>query len=471
MKKITLLCILLAMSFGYSQTEIAENGGFETSDFTDWTQFPNGTQTVISTNPSEGTYCAELNNTVPGTASILKNANKGIGVVGAGQSVTITFDARGTTAAGGVAFAEFFSELTGGGTSSAVILGGGPLALNGDPNVWTPFSFTTTTGADVSGGVTLQLTATTGGDPSSLAHIFYDNISMTTTAVTPTCDDGAQNGDEEGVDCGGSCPNACIQDPTMSAPEIESTGSELYIYSGLGSDVTNFNFTAFNGTGTYSEIDIESDGNLSGKVENLTYYGASWDEIDSTPYMYVHLDYYAITDTAFSFYLIDTSLATTICCGNAEEPRYTFATSGGDETLEQGVWKSVFIPLSHFVNYPALVSGTWDGVDIKEWKFDGAGTFYFDNIYLSTTNVLGLNNFETSEFNVYPNPTENIWNVKTNNTVINAVQVFDILGKEVITLNPNTEEVKIDASTLPIGLYFARIESLNGIKTIKLIRK
>ncbi len=26
---------------------------------------------------------------------------------------------------------------------------------------------------------------------------------------TPTCDDGIQNGDEEGVDCGGSCPNAC----------------------------------------------------------------------------------------------------------------------------------------------------------------------------------------------------------------------------------------------------------------------
>ncbi|KAA3628519.1 MAG: T9SS C-terminal target domain-containing protein [Bacteroidetes bacterium] len=27
--------------------------------------------------------------------------------------------------------------------------------------------------------------------------------------TTPTCDDGIQNGDEEGVDCGGSCPNPC----------------------------------------------------------------------------------------------------------------------------------------------------------------------------------------------------------------------------------------------------------------------
>jgi len=34
MKKITLLCILLAVSFGYSQTEVAVNGDFETGDFT-----------------------------------------------------------------------------------------------------------------------------------------------------------------------------------------------------------------------------------------------------------------------------------------------------------------------------------------------------------------------------------------------------------------------------------------------------
>jgi len=26
----------------------------------------------------------------------------------------------------------------------------------------------------------------------------------------PTCDDGLQNGDEEGIDCGGSCPTACL---------------------------------------------------------------------------------------------------------------------------------------------------------------------------------------------------------------------------------------------------------------------
>ena len=70
------------------------------------------------------------------------------------------------------------TELAAGGTSSAQILGGGPLALNADPNVWTDFSFTVPITTDVSGGVTLQLTGTTGGDPTSFADVYYDDISI-----------------------------------------------------------------------------------------------------------------------------------------------------------------------------------------------------------------------------------------------------------------------------------------------------
>ncbi len=53
---------------------------------------------------------------------VIKQANRGIGLVNPGDEVTISFDYRGTTSAGGVIFAEFFSELSGGGTSKAEIL-------------------------------------------------------------------------------------------------------------------------------------------------------------------------------------------------------------------------------------------------------------------------------------------------------------------------------------------------------------
>lgn len=162
-----------------SAIELTTNGGFETGDFTGWTQFPTGVgqQTVSAVGPSSGTFSGNINNTQVSSNSLFKQANIGIGQVNPGDEVTIKFDARGSYAVpGGVAFAEFFSEVSGGGTSSAAILGGAPLAINANPAIWTSFMFTQIAGADVSGGVTLQLGATNGPAPGT--NMFYDNVSV-----------------------------------------------------------------------------------------------------------------------------------------------------------------------------------------------------------------------------------------------------------------------------------------------------
>jgi hypothetical protein len=52
-----------------------------------------------------------------------------------------------------------------------------------------------------------------------------------------------------------------------------------------------------------------------------------------------------------------------------------------------------------------------------------------------------------------------------------TVAVYDILGKQVITLSPNSTETLIDASSLRSGMYFAKIEGANGSKTVKLIKE
>jgi hypothetical protein len=99
--------------------------------------------------------------------------------------VTVSFDARGAGAAGGVAFAELFSEIDGGGTSATEILGGGPLALDPDPEVWTSYSFTTVAGPDVSGGLTVQFGAVTGADPDSQMFLCVDNVVLK-VCIVPT---------------------------------------------------------------------------------------------------------------------------------------------------------------------------------------------------------------------------------------------------------------------------------------------
>ena len=132
---------------------------------------------------SASTYAGCITNAQEASAALFKNANIGVGVVLPGIPVTISFDAKGTLGVGAVAFAEFFSEIAGGGVSSSVILGGGPLNIN--PNTWTHFTFTTMTGPNVSGGVTVQLTATTAAIVGSTAQVCYDNVSVTVDSIVP----------------------------------------------------------------------------------------------------------------------------------------------------------------------------------------------------------------------------------------------------------------------------------------------
>ncbi|MEM8784189.1 MAG: PEP-CTERM sorting domain-containing protein [Planctomycetota bacterium] len=161
---------------GVTAQELTTNGGFETGDTTGWTEFPTANSTFsITSDASEGVWAAEIFNNDSASAAVIKQANIGIGTVSPGDTITISFDAKGSFAEGGVSFAEFFSEVDGGGTSSNEILSGGPLPLT---DSYQAFSFTTTAGPDVSGGVTLQFTATTGGAPGSTAVVFVDNVSV-----------------------------------------------------------------------------------------------------------------------------------------------------------------------------------------------------------------------------------------------------------------------------------------------------
>ena len=102
---------------------------------------------------------------------------------------------------------------------------------------------------------------------------------------------------------------------------------------------------------------------------------------------------------------------------------------------------------------------------------------YFDNIsweglkLADGIGTTGISNYELSNFEVYPNPSQAIWNIKSSSQILNSVKVFDAVGKLVLSLQPNSDEVQIDGSALNSGLYFARVESDFGFKIVKLVRQ
>lgn len=164
--------------------ELTSNGGFEAGDTSDWVSFPTGNSTFgVTGDANSGVFAGELINLASGSAAVIKQANLGIGLVNPGDEITVSFSAKGEGVAGGVSFAEFFSELDGGGTSAAEIFTGAPLLLT---DQYQDFMFTTTAGPDVSGGVTLQLTATTGANIGSTMSLFIDDVSVSIAIPEPS---------------------------------------------------------------------------------------------------------------------------------------------------------------------------------------------------------------------------------------------------------------------------------------------
>lgn len=95
-------------------------------------------------------------------------------------------------------------------------------------------------------------------------------------------------------------------------------------------------------------------------------------------------------------------------------------------------------------------------------------TNYIDDIKFSAT--LNTEEFEISNLKVYPNPAVDAWTISSKSVEINQIQLFDVQGKLLRTMQPNAVETIIDGSQLTRGVYFATVNSSKGSESMKLIK-
>ncbi|MBO6606671.1 BspA family leucine-rich repeat surface protein [Psychroserpens sp.] len=83
--------------------------------------------------------------------------------------------------------------------------------------------------------------------------------------------------------------------------------------------------------------------------------------------------------------------------------------------------------------------------------------------------TLSIDSFNFDEIEVYPNPTSSYIYLQGNFLDLNTVEILNVNGKKVMTLNSNFSS--IDIRDLSSGLYFIKLYSQNSFKTIKFIKK
>ncbi len=256
-------------------------------------------------------------------------------------------------------------------------------------------------------------------------------------------------------------PNVDATDPTYTQVEVEALYSDSFTAPGN----PDYNPGWSQATVMTEEV---INGNNTLKYAGLNYQGITFDAMDVSDRDYLHFDYWTAEGTQFRASPISSSTG---------EVAYIISTA------TQNQWVSVDVPLSYFTGINAGFSFT----DIYQFKFDteafdgngqGAGnnslgfsiaTFYVDNVYFHS-GTLGVNNFVIEGLKLFPNPTNNSWNISTQDQVIKAIEVYNILGRQVLAANPDAISTQVDATGLATGIYLARIKTDLGSETRKLIK-
>ena len=86
----------------------------------------------------------------------------------------------------------------------------------------------------------------------------------------------------------------------------------------------------------------------------------------------------------------------------------------------------------------------------------------------STASVDAVDADLVTEF--YPNPFSTNFTIKSKYT-INNITFYNVIGKKVLSLNSNANQVVVNTDKLNSGIYFIKVNANNQTKTLKVVKK
>lgn len=172
-----------------------------------------------------------------------------------------------------------------------------------------------------------------------------------------------------------------------------------------------------------------------------------------------------------------------------------YSTDGGANwnvlgtTLDPNWYNSNTLPGSNCLNCPGA---QWTGTEatLQEYSynlsaFEGQSSLTFRFVFhadqsvnqegvildnLTVAGTLGIDDFAFSGFQIYPNPSDNIFNIKLKNNNEFEFEVYDITGKIIVDKTKvSRDSYQLDMSSYSAGMYFINIRANNQAATRKLL--
>jgi len=116
---------------------------------------------------------------------------------------------------------------------------------------------------------------------------------------------------------------------------------------------------------------------------------------------------------------------------------------------------------------PFQADATLGGIDF--FSIDANNNYWIDDLVFVDGTIGSNDDFAANNFSVYPNPVQDVLNIRSANSV-DAIQVYDVLGKLVLSSTPDAISPSIDMSSLNSGAYLVQVTIDGASKTVKVIK-
>ncbi len=348
--------------------------------------------------------------------------------------------------------------------------------------VWTQAP---TTNTPVSGSFTVPASATNGatrmrvslkynGIPTPCETFTYGEVEDYTVVIQdgsggPTCTDGIQNGDEEGVDCGGSFCDPCSTGSVVIHEGFFETGWDNWVDGGSDS-------FRYSGTRSY-------EGSYSIRLRDNT---------NSSTMTSETFDLSGFDSVGVEFFFYPNSME------NNEDFWLQYNDGSGWQTVATWARGSEFENDSFYTSTVTLNASQYNLNSNGQFRFRCDASGNGDRIYIDAVTITGntgtsriadstrkvdketsqssISTHELSDdeegFTLYPNPVQGMLNIKnTSGLKVDTVKVFSAFGMLVKEMKELDDDASIDVSNFASGTYFVRFVSGNTIVTKRFIKK
>jgi hypothetical protein len=444
MKKITLLFALLITSIGFSQTyDLLES--FNSTGLEDGF---GGTTTAYSTDPTDET-----------TQVVKITSTNGTGEVWQGINVVLTSNYTLTAAT------QLSMQLDVYSTTAITIA---PKAQGGVSGATSSVTYVEHTG---NGWQTLTFTFDKSLDNQGPANGNYSDFALHINWNIAANNYGAPDGrvfyikNLKGLSV---APPAVVAPTTVPpTPPTYDAQNVISLFSDAYTDVSNITWgTTWDSATVTDEV---AAGNNVKKVNIGAFLGVDFssNKINLTDFTHFHIDLW--TDTATADKSFNHKLSNHV--GASESSAIEFSTTNASSpslpNTNPGAWISYDIPLTSFTQ----ASNSLARDAIAQYLItSNLGIVYLDNIYFYKQGTASVENNALLGFSMYPNPATNKLNISAKETIQNA-DVFNVLGKKVMSLEINKSSESIDISNLASGIYLIKYNVNDKVGTAKFIKQ